>query len=490
VSSHYPIKTFSPDAPTGGGGYRSNTVLMNSPFGGSDKIRVVYFIGIGGIGMSAIAKFFHTQGVKVSGYDKTATPLTKEMETSGIAIHYEDNVDLVPKDAELVVYTPAVPKDHKEWAYYRDNGYKVIKRSDVLQLITEHSFNICIAGTHGKTTTTTMTAHVLRDSGFGCNAFLGGISGNYGTNFWASPKNVCVVEADEYDRSFLKLNPDIAVVTAMDPDHLDIYGTAEAVEQAFIDFSTKVKKDGLLIRKYGMERGKELKGDEQLSYHLKNEKADAYAANIRMMNGSYEFDVVIKDKRIENVRLNMGGLHNVENAIAAITIASSLDIETEKIKAAVASFRGVKRRFEYIIKNEKLVFIDDYAHHPEELRALITGARSLFEGWKCTIIFQPHLYTRTRDFADEFAEVLGLSDKVFLLPIYPARELPIEGVTSEMIADKVKDKKAEVVSKDELVKMLHEKGLYKNHPRLVITAGAGDIDTLINPVKESLERIK
>ena len=303
--------------------------------------------------MSAVARFFHSKGVKVSGYDKTPTALTKELEASGIAIHYEENIDLIPKDAQLVVYTPAVPKDHKELVYYQQHGNKVVKRSDVLQIITESSFNICIAGTHGKTTITTMVAHLLRDSGFGCNAFLGGISVNYGTNFWSDPKNVCVIEADEYDRSFLKLSPDIAIITAMDADHLDIYGTAESVEQAFIDFSKKVKPGGLLIRQFGLKRGKELKADRQLTYSLQNESADVYAANIRMMNGSYEFDVMMKDNMLDNVVLNMGGMHNVENVVAAIAVASSLGIENEKIKAAVESFRGVKRRFEYIIKNER-----------------------------------------------------------------------------------------------------------------------------------------
>jgi UDP-N-acetylmuramate--alanine ligase len=308
----------------------SNTVLMNTPFGGIDKLRVIYFIGVGGIGMSAIARFFQSRGVKVSGYDKTPTDLTKELEASGIAIHYEDNVDLIPKDAELVVYTPAVPKDHKELLYYHKHGYKVVKRSDVLQLITESSFNICIAGTHGKTTITTMVAHLLRDSGYGCNAFLGGISVNYGTNFWSqtpagsSEKNVCVIEADEYDRSFLKLSPDVAIITSMDADHLDIYGTAESVEQGFIDFSKKIKPGGLLINKFGLKRGKELKADRHITYSLLNESADVYAVNIRMMNGSYEFDVVMKDNKLDNVKLNMGGMHNVENVVAAIAVASSL----------------------------------------------------------------------------------------------------------------------------------------------------------------------
>lgn len=472
--------------------------LINSPFKGVDQFREVYFIGIGGIGMSAVARFFHSKGVKVSGYDKTPTVLTKELEASGIRVHYEENIDLIPRDAQLVVYTPAVPKDHKELIYYQQQGNRVVKRSDVLQLISESSFNICIAGTHGKTTITTMTAHLLRDTGFGCNAFLGGISVNYGTNFWSDPKNVCVIEADEYDRSFLKLSPDIAIITAMDADHLDIYGDAESVEQAFIDFSKRVKPGGLLIRQFGLKRGKELKGDRQLTYSLQDESADVYATNIRMMNGSYEFDVRMPGNKIENIVLNMGGRHNVENVIAAISAASSLGIENEKIKSAVESFRGVKRRFEYIVKTDKLVYIDDYAHHPEELRVLITGAKSLFKGKKCTVIFQPHLFSRTRDFADEFAEVLNLADEVFLLPIYPARELPIEGVTSEMIKNKINrgrpdyESKAGVTTKESMLGLIDDMVDYGNGEDLeiIITAGAGDIDTLVEPIKEKLKRIK
>jgi len=449
------------------------------------SMKVIYFIGIGGIGMSALARYFHSRGTRVSGYDKTASSLTKELEQEGMKIHYEDNVDLIPKDAELVVYTPAVPKEHKELMYYQQNGYKVVKRSDVLQIATESSFNICIAGTHGKTTITTMVAHLLRHTGYGCNAFLGGISVNYGTNFWASERNVSVVEADEYDRSFLKLSPDVAIITAMDPDHLDIYGTAEAMEQAFIDFSGRIKEGGLLISKFGLKRAKELKGTRDLSYSAQNNKADAHAENIKMMNGSYEFDIVIKEKRIEKVKLNIGGMHNVENAIAAITAASSLNIEEEKIKAAVADFRGVKRRFEYIIKNDELVFIDDYAHHPEELRALISSAKSLFRDKKCTVIFQPHLYTRTRDLADGFAEVLDMADEVILLPIYPARELPIAGVSSEMILNKMKNKNKRVLNKEEL-KMWIKKD-FKKQGKVLVTAGAGDIDLLVEPIKEILK---
>ncbi|MFI5128376.1 MAG: UDP-N-acetylmuramate--L-alanine ligase [Chitinophagales bacterium] len=463
----------------------------------------VYFIGIGGIGMSAIARFFQSRGVKVSGYDKTPSALTKELEASGISIHYEDNIDLAPKDAALIVYTPAIPVDHKELVYYQLHGYKVVKRSDVLEMITESSFNICIAGTHGKTTITTMIAHLLRDSGYGCNAFLGGISVNYGTNFWSSDRNVCVIEADEYDRSFLKLNPDIAVITAMDADHLDIYGTEESVEQGFIDFSKKIKQGGLLVSKFGLKRGNDLKAARLVTYSLQNHSADTYAADIRMMNGSYEFDAILKGSRLENVKLNMGGLHNVENAVAAIAVASSLKIENEKIKAAVESFRGVKRRFEYIIApspspqggegrgEAEVVFIDDYAHHPEELRALITGAKSLFSQMKCTVIFQPHLYTRTKDHADGFAEVLDLADEVVLLPVYPARELPIAGVNSEMILKKMKTPNKRVIAKEELtdwIKNVYVKKLNKDSGQVLVTAGAGDIDTLVGPIKKIIEK--
>ncbi|MBS1654564.1 MAG: UDP-N-acetylmuramate--L-alanine ligase [Bacteroidetes bacterium] len=465
---------------------------MNSPFGGLNEIRSVYFIGIGGIGMSAIARYFQFKGIKVSGYDKTATALTKELEKSGMQIHYEENTELIPKEVDLVVYTPAIPKEHKELLYYQQHDYRVVKRSDVLQLISESSFNICIAGTHGKTTITTMVAHLLRHSGYGCNAFLGGISVNYETNFWSDPRNVCVIEADEYDRSFLKLSPDIAIITAMDADHLDIYGTPEAMEQAFIDFSYRVKPGGLLVRQFGLKRGNELKAETVLTYSLQHESADVYAANIKMSNGSYEFDVMMKDNILGNVKLNMGGMHNVENAIAAITVASSLGIENEKIKAAVETFRGVKRRFEYIVKNEHIVFIDDYAHHPEELKALITGAKALFPRKKCTVLFQPHLFSRTKDHADGFAKVLDLADEVILLPIYPARELPIPGVSSELILDKMKNANRRVLTKDELTGWIQNEyipAMNKEFGEVLVTAGAGDIDTIVEPVKKLLERI-
>ncbi len=447
------------------------------------NIKRVFFLGIGGIGMSALARYFRSKGVVVNGYDKTETALTKQLAAEGIGVHFEDNIKFIDKETDMVVYTPAVPKDHAELNYFLQNNYEVVKRSDVLGAITNSSFNICIAGTHGKTTTSTMVAHILRHSGYGCNAFLGGIAVNYDSNFWSSEKNVCVAEADEYDRSFLKLSPDIAIISSMDPDHLDIYGTAENMEQAFIDFSAKIKPGGLLISKFGLKRAVDLKVANHLTYHLQDKGADAYASDIKMNNGSYCFDILIKGEKIADVVLNMGGQHNIENAIAAITVAKRLKIDDDKIKKAVADFRGVKRRFEYIVKNDRQVFIDDYAHHPAELMALIKGAKALFSKKKCTVVFQPHLYSRTKDLADGFAESLDQADEVILLPIYPARELPMEGVSSRMILDRMKNSNKRILSKNDLVDWIQ-----KNKTELLITAGAGDIDTLVEPIKKIVGR--
>ncbi|MES2850581.1 MAG: UDP-N-acetylmuramate--L-alanine ligase [Bacteroidota bacterium] len=455
---------------------------LRFPLEGAEGASSVFFLGIGGIGMSALARYFNANGISVSGYDKTETTLCKELVAEGINIHYEDNIEFIDKNAKLVIYTPAVPKDHKELNYFLAHDYTVVKRSDVLGAITASGFNICVAGTHGKTTTSSMVAHILRHSGYGCNAFLGGIAVNYNSNFWSSEKNVYVAEADEYDRSFLKLSPDVAIISSMDADHLDIYGTAENMEQAFIDFSARIKQGGLLISKYGLKRNAELKGSQHLTYDVDNAKADINSHNIRINNGSYVFDVKVKDKLVKDVLLNMGGMHNIENSTAAIAVAVHLNIEEEKIKDAVAAFRGVKRRFEYIIKNDSTVMIDDYAHHPEELRALITGTKNLFSGKKCTVVFQPHLFSRTKDHADGFAEVLDIADEVLLLPIYPARELPMEGVNSEMILQRMENKNAKVVSKEELLVEIKNK-----HPELLITAGAGDIDVLVEPIKKILE---
>jgi UDP-N-acetylmuramate--alanine ligase len=448
-----------------------------------NNIRVVYFIGIGGIGMSALARYFHAQGKKVSGYDKTESDLTKELVAEGIAVHYEEEVTQVPRNAEMVVYTPAIPKEHQELLFYQQNNYPVFKRSEVLGMITASSFNICVAGTHGKTTISTMIAHILRHSGYGCNAFLGGISVNYDSNFWANKNNVCVVEADEYDRSFLRLSPDVAVITAMDADHLDVYGTEQAMQDAFIEFSGKVKDDGLLLSKYGLQRGKEFKAKHKQTYSLQNDEADVYGAAIRLRHGSYEFDAMMKDFMLDNVQLNIGGMHNVENSIVAIGVAHYLGISSEKIKNAVADFMGVKRRFEYIIKRNEMIFIDDYAHHPEELKALITGTKALFPDKRCTIVFQPHLYSRTRDLANEFAAVLDLADEIILLPIYPAREVSIAGVSSGLIMEQMKNENKQLMSKEEL-----RNWVKKNKPSLLVTAGAGDIDLEVEELKQLLEK--
>jgi len=444
-------------------------------------ISSVYFIGIGGIGMSALARYFHHRGAEVMGYDKTRTPLTQQLEQIGIDIHYEEEVEMIPKDVDLVVYTPAVPAAHKELVYYQKHNYKVVKRSDVLQWISENTFNICVGGTHGKTTITTMIAHILRDSGYGCNAFLGGLCAIYKTNFWAHERNVVVVEADEYDRSFLKLSPDVAVISAMDADHLDIYGTAEELEKAFIQFTQKVKPGGCLVSKYGLKRAGELNAATHATYSFDDTGADVHAGNIKVENGAYRFDIINKDWQLQDIVLHMGGLHNIENSVAAITVAKYLKIDDGKIKAAVENFKGVRRRFEYVIKEDARVMIDDYAHHPEELKALINGVRSLFGNKKCTVVFQPHLYSRTKDLSKEFAASLSMADEVILLPIYPARELPIEGVTSALILDQMSITNKRVVSKETLLSVIKDE-----QPELLVLCGAGDIDALVQPIKKIL----
>ncbi len=467
-----------------------------------NKISSVYFLGIGGIGMSALARYFNEKGVKVSGYDKTETALTKKLVGEGIDIHFTDDVALIDKNAEIVVYTPAVPANHAELNFFKDNNYNLLKRSDVLGLLTKKSFNVCVAGTHGKTTTSAMVAHILKDSGFGCNAFLGGIAANYDTNYLPAPtysgsstNNVSVAEADEYDRSFLKLSPDIAIITAMDADHLDIYGTEENMQDAFVEFTTKIKANGCLIVKHGLKRMNDFTVKDICTYSFSDKNANIHIDNLIINNGAYQFDVVNNFWRVNDVILNMGGLHNIENVIAAIGVAKYLKIDDDKIITAVANFKGVKRRFEYIIppatpsprsgegrgEGGGVVFIDDYAHHPEELRALIEGAKNLFPSKKCTVIFQPHLFSRTKDLADGFAEVLSMADETILLPIYPARELPIEGVTSELILNKMTNNHKSIKEKEDILSWLGN-----NKQELLITAGAGDIDTLIEPIKKLL----
>ena len=447
------------------------------------NIKRVYFIGIGGIGMSALARFFKQQGAAVSGYDRTETTLTKKLVAEGIPVHYTDDITIADKAAELIVYTPAIPKENTELNWFRDNGYAVYKRSDVLQWITEALFSVTVAGTHGKTTVSTMIAYLLREAGAGCNAFLGGISVNYDSNYWSSEQPTAVVEADEYDRSFLKLRPDIAVLTAMDPDHLDIYGTAEEMEAAFIQYTANIKAGGTLLVKHGLHRAKDLKGDNIISYSLQNDAADIYGANIVQKDGGYIFDIITKSWTIEGLHLPIGGMHNVENAIAAVAVTQLMKVDGVKVKKALAGFKGIKRRFEYIVKTDSVVYIDDYAHHPEELAALISSAKRLFPKRKCVVAFQPHLYSRTRDFADGFAHSLDIADEVLLLDIYPARELPMEGVSTQMIADRMGNPNHTILSKEGLIKYVESAPL-----DLFVTAGAGDIDKLVAPIKEILEK--
>jgi UDP-N-acetylmuramate--alanine ligase len=444
-----------------------------------------YFIGIGGIGMSALARYLKSKGVVVSGYDRTETALTQQLVQEGIHIHYEDDLSMADTRTDFVVYTPAIPKANQAYNYFIEQGHTILKRSELLGLITANTFNICVAGTHGKTTTSTMIAHLLRHSGVGCNAFLGGIASNYDTNFWASDNPVVVVEADEYDRSFLQLHPDIAVITAMDPDHLDIYSDAETFQNAFVAFSKQLKADGMLLTRKGINDGTNFDAPVWLTYANNDQEASCSAHHIRIEKGSYQFEVSVNDKELGTFTLNMGGWHNVENALAAITVVHHMGVDVQKIQEALAAFRGVKRRFEYVIKEANQVMIDDYAHHPQELEALIKSVKALYPDKKCVIAFQPHLFSRTRDFAQGFAEALSLADEILLLPIYPARELPIPGVNSELLMSMMDANKTTCCSKESLLSWIEDKK-NKNDISLLVTAGAGDIDMLVGPIKKIL----
>jgi UDP-N-acetylmuramate--alanine ligase len=445
-----------------------------------NDIKNIHFVGIGGIGMSALARFFKQRGAIVKGYDRTETELTQALVQEGIDVYYNDSIDALDKDAQIVVFTPAIPKEHLGLNWYRDNNYPVLKRSDMLQIISEAMEALCVAGTHGKTTTSTMLAHILTHAEVGCNAFLGGISANYQTNYWASTNPVAVIEADEYDRSFLKLHPSLSVLTSMDPDHLDIYGTEAEMQKAYWEYANKVSK--VLVHKHGLPGMLQMKSPKKHSYSLQNENANFYASNIVMTNGTYAFTFNYNGEALCEVRLNVGGMHNVENAIAAAALAYLYEVPIEKIAAALAAYKGVQRRFEYLINTPQLVYIDDYAHHPEELKALIKSAKALFPNRKCTVVFQPHLFTRTRDHINGFAEVLSLADHVILLDIYPARELPLEGVSSQLILDKITSDQKHLLSKEALLEWVaadtHE---------VLISAGAGDIDKLVKPIADLLK---
>ncbi len=449
-----------------------------------NKINTIYFLGIGGIGMSALARFFQSKKKNVFGYDKTPSQLTDELMAEGMNIHFEENIQLVPENVDVVVYTPAVPTNNKEYQWFIENKIPMMKRSEILGILSDSFKTIAIAGTHGKTTTSTLTAHLLKQSSLDCTAFLGGIAKNYQTNLLLSDKsNLLVAEADEFDRSFLHLHPHSAVITSADADHLDIYKDKNQLQLAFVQFASQVKPNGNLIIKKGVNLN--LNPDDQstlYSYSLEN-GADFFPENIQIQDGLYTFDFVTPDKIMKSMKLGLPGLFNVENAIAALAAAYLNGANEHELRAGLGSFLGVKRRFDFRINNPGMVYIDDYAHHPAELRACITSARHLFPGKRISGIFQPHLYSRTRDFADEFALSLDLLDEIILLPIYPARELPIKGIDSEMLLQKIKNPNKTLLSKDQLVdELIKNKKL-----EVLLTLGAGDIDRLVPMIEEALK---
>lgn len=444
----------------------------------------IYFIGIGGIGMSAIARYFKFKGLNVSGYDKTESELTEALQKEGISVHYEDNSEFIPKDVEntLIVYTPAIPHDMGELVYVQKHGYKVVKRSRILGELTDGECCLAVSGTHGKTTTSTLTAHIIKESGEGCSAFLGGISKNYDTNLLMDQNRTVVVEADEFDRSFLQLHPEIAVITAMDADHLDIYGDINHVHEAFKAFASQVS--GTVIAKLGLDITHEDTKAKILTYHYNDTKADFYARNPRPDHlGYFTFDIVYPEGVIEGVKCGTPGWVNVENSVAAAAICLTYGITPEAIKKAIGTFLGVKRRLDIHLNTPKLSYIDDYAHHPKELATAISSMRDIFKGRKLTAIFQPHLYTRTRDFAEEFAESLSKVDKLILLDIYPAREEPIPGVTSEIIFNKVTAPEKIMIHKEDLMDYLEKEPL-----DVLVTFGAGNISDYIEPITEMLRK--
>ena len=459
------------------------------------NITHIYFLGIGGIGMSALARYFNAMGKSVAGYDKTPTKLTDELIAEGINIHFEDNVELIPNNIKhqssdiLIVYTPAVPSNHTEFNYFKQNGFSIKKRAEVLGLITQATTTIAVAGTHGKTTTSSLIAHVLKTANLDPSAFLGGITKNYNTNLLLSKtlqnsllpipySQITVVEADEYDRSFLTLHPEIAVITSVDADHLDIYGDEKYMFESYSLFANQVKSK-LIVKKNAVD--KLSLNIAPITYSLSDSKADYYTQDIKIENGYYHYDICTPNGIVENLTLGLPGKHNVENAIAAYVIASLMNISEETIRLAFETFGGVKRRFDYHLKTDKRIYIDDYAHHPEELKATINSAKEMYPTKKITGVFQPHLFSRTRDFLDEFAKSLDLLDDCILLEIYPARELPIEGITSSLLLSKMHLTKKMVCQKNNLLEEID-----KRNPEVLLTMGAGDIDLLIEPIKTEL----
>lgn len=452
-----------------------------------NTLHTIYFLGVGGIGMSALARYFLAQGCKVSGYDKTKTKLTEELCAEGVAIHYEEDENKIPVEIfhqinqAIVVYTPAIPKNHKEWLFLQEKNIKCYKRSEILGFISQKYFTIAVAGTHGKTTTSSMIAHVLNQSGVKCNAFLGGISLNFNSNLLLHPEaEMVVVEADEFDRSFLTLTPNIAVVTSLDADHLDVYSNKQQMDNAYKEFVQRINPNGVLITKQAYRTALDAERLKVLTYSIE-QKADFSMVSKKAVDGNFSVALQTPSEKVNELLIGLPGIHNIENGIAAYAVAKELGIDTDLIIKALASYRGVKRRFEFHVKTADLVYIDDYAHHPTELSFTINSIKELFPNKKITGIFQPHLYSRTRDFADEFAQSLSLLDELILLEIYPARELPIKGVSAEMLLEKV------TITNKQLVPINEVLNYVENHqPQVLVTLGAGDIDTLVEPISTLL----
>ncbi len=443
-----------------------------------NHIHNIYFIGIGGIGMSAIARFFKSQNKNVAGYDKTQTEITDSLEALGISVHFKDEMTSVEnsylnKENTLIVYTPAIPKDHKQLNYLKSNGFKILKRSEILGIITENTFCLAVAGTHGKTTTTSILGHLLKSCDVELTAFLGGISENYNSNLILNGSEVSVVEADEFDRSFLTLSPDMAAITSMDADHLDIYGDASQLVESFKDFTKKLKPNGKLFVKNGLP----IQG---ITYGIEDD-ADYSIQHIKIKNGTYVFDVKTPSTTLKNIEFNLPGRHNLSNALVALAMSVEYGLPTNQLAKALASYKGVKRRFSYHIKTDGLVFIDDYAHHPEEINAVHQAVREMYPEKKVLAVFQPHLFSRTQDFAAEFAKSLSQFDQIMLLDIYPARELPIEGVTSSWLLNLIENESKELVSKSDLISKIKQ-----SDADVILTIGAGDIGAEVSKIKQAL----
>lgn len=455
------------------------------------KITSVYFVGAGGIGMSALARYFRAKGKQVAGYDKTPSDLTAALIEEGIRIHYMDDITLIPEDCKqidstLVIYTPAIPETHTELNYFKANGFTLMKRARVLGEITRTERGLCVAGTHGKTTTSSMLAHLLKQSHIDCNAFLGGILKNYNSNLMLSDKSdLAVIEADEFDRSFHWLNPYMAVITAVDPDHLDIYGTPAAYRESFEHFTSLIRPDGCLVMKKGLQLQPRLPEGTKLYTYSAMEEADFFARNIRIGNGDIVFDFVTPDGSIPDVKLGVPVKVNIENGVAAMALAWLNGVTPEEIRRGMETFAGPVRRFDFHLKKDDIVLLDDYAHHPAELKACIQSVKELYPDKKVTGIFQPHLYTRTRDFAADFAASLSLLDELILLDIYPAREEPIPGVTSQIIFDRVTIPNKRMIRKEELLDLVQKEAASFE---VVLMVGAGNIDRLVEPVKQILEK--